>query len=288
VILNDASADELRILRGFQATHPDTFRVECVSRESIGRSASRGLRRASTPYVGILDVDDLRVDDSYERQLAMLDMHRDADFTYGDFVTVPFQGVREGHRVSTPEYDAVEFSRSCVASPTQVFRSGLVARIGGFDEQFMSGGDYEFQIRAALDCSFVRTAGLLLYYTKETDSSSASSSRLQPLERTAIELRYGLYDKTIALGGLAFVEEARAKYRLDRVLMEGEWHPIESFVPEYRALLASREPGLRLLDRRLVNWRRRCAMERRVDHVVPKSMRQSASLALRRIRARLR
>ena len=60
------------------------------------------------------------------------------------------QGDTEGTRIETPEFDRVEFTRSCLASPTQLFRRSMVERTGGFDEQFRSGGDYEFQIRAAL------------------------------------------------------------------------------------------------------------------------------------------
>lgn len=284
LVMNDPDEAERRIVAKYSLGWPGVFRVEEVTRESIGASINRGLLEARTPYVAFLDVDDVRVPDSLARQMAVLDSNPGVDFTYGDFMIGPAQGITEGKRVATPEFDRNEFTRSCVASPTQMLRRSLVERVGGLDEQLRSGGDYEFQIRAALNCRFARTPGLMVYYTKYPESRSASSSYLQPLERTVIELRYGLYDKTMSLNGYPFIEEARSSYRLNEILVGGQWHSIEEFVAGFEALLASRAEGLRQLDQRHAQWRRRQVLGNWLRPVVPARVRRYSRAAMRRVR----
>ena len=254
IVMNDPDDVELAILAPYCRRYPGSFEVIEVPRESIGASVNRGLAAASTPYCAFLDVDDVRVPDSFTRQMAVLDGAADADFTYGDFMIVNKPGLTEGSRVETIEFDHREFTRGCHASPTQLFRRSLIDRAGGLDEQLRSGGDFEFQVRAALNCRFVKTPGLMVYKTNW--AGSASSGHIQPLERTVVELRYGLYDKTIALNGLGYVEQAR-RYRLHEVLLGGVWHDICEFVPEYRGMLEARVYALGKLERRLVWWKRR-------------------------------
>lgn len=284
LIMNDPDEAERRIAAKYSLRYPGVFCVEEVARESIGVSINRGLFEARTPYVAFIDVDDVRVPDSLARQMAVLDSNPRVDFTYGDFMIVPAQGIWEGERVTAPEFDRNEFTRSCFASPSQMFRRRLLERVGGIDEQLRSGGDYDFQIRAALSCTFARTPGLMVYYTKFPESRSASSSYLQPLERTMIELRYGLYDKTMSLKGYPFVEEARSFYRLNEILLGGEWHSIEEFAAGYEALLASRAEGLRQLDQRHAQWRRRQVLGNWLRPLVPARAWRYSRAAMRRVK----
>ena len=284
LVMNDPDEAERRIVADYCLSYPGVFCVKEVPRESIGASINRGLLEARTPYVAFLDVDDVRVPDSLARQMAVLDSSPEVDYTYGDVMVVPAQGITEGRRVVAPEFDRYEFTRSCVTSPSQLFRRSLLNRVGGFDEQLRSGGDFDFQIRAALSSRFVRTPGVMVYYTKYPESESASSSHLQPLERTMIELRYGLYDKTVSLHGFPFIEEARSSYRLKEILLGGEWRSIEEFVVGYEALLASRAGGLRRLEQRHAQWRRRHALGNWLRPVVPARLRRYGRSAIRRIR----
>lgn len=284
LVMNDPGEVERTIVAEYSHRYPGVFHVAEVPRESIGASMNRALLEARTPYVAFLDVDDVRVPDSLARQMEVLDSNPDTDFTYGDFITVSSQGLTEGELVTTPEFEPNEFARSCLASPSQMFRRSLVERIGGFDEQLRSGGDYEFQIRAALNCRFVKTHGVMVYYTRYPESRSASSSNLQPLERTAVELRYGLYDKTMSLNGYPFIEEARSSYRLGEVLLARTWHPIEEFVPDYAAMLTSRAKGLEQLARSYARWKRRQSLRVYAHFFVPVRVRRYGHAALRRAR----
>lgn len=231
LIMNVPDAKEKQIANSYQQKFPELFTIiEVDQRETIGASINRGFRQVKTPYCSYLDVDDIRVSDSYLRQIDTLENNPNVDFTYGDFMIVPDMGVTSGVYITAIEFDPIEFTRGCYASPTQLFRTSLLDKILGFDEQLTSGGDFDFQVRAALNCKFKKTPGLMCYYTKSPKNNSASSGIKQPLERTVIELRYGAYDKTMALKGFPYIELAR-KYRLDSILIAGDWQPIQTAVP---------------------------------------------------------
>ncbi len=253
LVMNVPDRIERQIAQEYQERYPSLFKIiEAGHRETIGASLNRGLALADTPYVGLLDVDDIRVSDSYDRQMITLDENPDVDYTYGGFVVVRKQGENEGRYVSTLEFDPIEFTRGCYTSPTQLFRTNLLEKVGGFDEQLKSGADFDFQVRATFNCKLKKTPGILCYYTKYANSNSTSSSILQPIERTVIELRYGQYDKTVLLNGYPYVRRA-TKYRLDKLLINGQWQPIERYVPHYRQMMAQREPARLAFEK---NYRR--------------------------------
>lgn len=254
LVMNAPNAEERKIAFSYYEQYPNLLRIiEVANRESIGASLNRGFTLVNTPYCSFLDVDDTRTTDSYIKQIKTLENHPDADFTYGDFICVSEQGSNKGSYISTIDFCANEFTQGCHASPTQLFRSSLIKNIGGFDEQYKSGGDFEFQIRAAHNCKFKKTEGPLCYYSKLPISISASSTILQPIERTAIELRYGLYDKTMELKGYPYVHAAR-RYRLDYVLIHGKWQPLEKYVPKYRKMLSKREPFRKAFEKEYRKW----------------------------------
>ena len=252
LVMNVPEEEELRIAQGYSGRYPHLFQIIKVDfRETIGASLNRGFSRATTPYTSYLDVDDIRVGDSYDRQIAVLEHNPDVDFTYGDYIAVKSQGDTRGDYNFRPEFDPVEFTCHCHASPTQCWRTELLQKIGGWDEQFRSAGDFEFNIRAALNCKFKKTPGLLLYYTRYAGSGSASSIAWGPIEYTAIELRYGNYDVILRhKNWYRFVLQAR-RYRLEQILINGDWQPIERYVPNYWQIMAEREPIRRAFE---VKW----------------------------------
>jgi len=250
LVLNDPSPRALEIAEQYRARHPAQIEILNVPRESIGASTNRGYRAARGNYLTYADVDDLRADNCYERQAAALDEDAGCDFAYGDFVIVSQYGAREGHLIRAREFDPVEFTRGSFVGANHFFRRELLARAGYWDEQFRSGGDFDFQVRATHHCKFKRIEGApLFYYTRVVNSGSASSNTLQPTEATVILLRYAVYDKIALLNLFQYVPRAR-RYSLDQVLCAGTWYPIEQFVPGYRQMLAQRDTARQSFETR--------------------------------------
>ena len=251
LIMNAPEPEEAEVAHAYEGRYPALFRlVEVEHRETIGASFNRGFALANTPYISLLDVDDVRVSDSYDRQMATLDANPDADFTYGDFMAINPDGSERGY-FSQPEFYRIEFIRYCYASPTQLFRKSMLNKVGGWDEQFRTAGDFEFQARAAMSCKFKKTAGLILYYTYQSFNGSSSKSRLSLVESAAIQLRYGGYDRIATYRYHPYVADAR-HYRLDQMLSDGKWLPIQRYLPGYRQMMGEREAARKAFERAFV------------------------------------
>jgi hypothetical protein len=138
-------------------------------------------------------------------------------------------GVEKGNIRHTPTYDANSFSRSFPQGGAfWVFRRNLIDQIGGFDEQFRVGPDMEYSHRIAVNrLPMARAPGCLGYFTNEGKGlSTSASSRLAAIERTAIQLRYALYDKI----NLEYYQLAQ-EFHADEFMMEGKWLPLEKVWP---------------------------------------------------------
>jgi GT2 family glycosyltransferase len=250
-ILELKNLDEMRII--FVQNQPDEFEREMVDnfarkhkdlfhlirmdiRESIGASTNRGFALADTPYITYQDVDDIRLPESYNIQMLTLENHPEADLTYGDVIVVQAQGRREGKYLIKPDFNQFSFIQKPWTGGTQLFRKSVLEKVGGWDEQFLSGGDFEFQARTALSCDFIKTPGLMLYYTRFQGSGSASSGSLQGIEKALIELRFGNYDRVDP----QYIKYLR-KYRANEILIRGEWHPISAYAWHYPEFMLERK-----------------------------------------------
>lgn len=236
LILNDATQKEVEIACSFQKCHPNLFQVHFTERETIGTSINRGLRVAKTAYLAYADVDDRRPADAYERQLATLEQNPDAQFTYGDFIVVKEPNQRFGRYIKTPEFDPLEFTRSSCVGPGHFFRRELLERAGYYDEQLRSGADFDFQIRAAFNCRFQKTPGVVAYYLLDSRLPSASKTPWQKIDFCVICLRYGIYD-VMNYDYAAYT----TLFSISQILNEKEWVSLRDLVPNYEAIIQKRQ-----------------------------------------------
>jgi len=241
LILNAPTSGEMEIAQRHRELFPDNIEIVAVDRESIGASTNRGFRLATSPYVAYADVDDLKTPECFESLLDTLERNPSVGFTYGDFMIVSRQGATAGRLVCNREFNAAEFTRGSFVGPGHLFRRELLDNCGFWDEQLRSGGDFDFQIRAALHTTFKRTPTLCTYYTRAPVSTSASSGDLQGIEALVLALRYGIYDKVhFYLHHLPDV----AGYRICECLSEGRWDPVSRWVPNYDTWMSERRDAL--------------------------------------------
>jgi hypothetical protein len=186
------------------------------------------------------NVDDRRVIDSLERQLKTLEANPEVWLCYGDYLTVNDYGKEAGYLRTTPNYNPKHFRQAFAQGGAfWLFRSNLSTVIGFFDEQFAVGADMEISFRMAMkNLSMERCAGLLGYFTDTSEGlSTRGGARNSEIERTAIQLRYGVYDKV----NRALVEEA-TNYQLDLVKQANSWIPLQTYLPEILSYRSSRRP----------------------------------------------
>jgi hypothetical protein len=177
------------------------------------------ITEASAPYVCIWNIDDQRTPYSLEKQWKKLEAEPQTTVaTYGYFViTNTFLG-KSGKFIDHSLYSKEEYERSMLLGPFFMFRKSVCEDIGYFDEQLRSGSDYDFAIRLAKHGDIKMVTSIDGYFLDEGRGLSTGGNQLQPIERTVVELRYGLHDKV----DHRFVEKAK-EYKLQERLRFGKW-----------------------------------------------------------------
>lgn len=237
LVHNEPTAKELELVSGFERSHPGRLRhviVETV--EPWGTSMNRGIRASSGEYVCIGNVDDVRADDSVEREMRALDEHPAALVTYGDYVRIGAVGATDGRLEVMPEFDQESFVRYYSCGPFPMWRRAAHATVGVFDEQLRSGADFDLMARMALAGPMVHVGGSLGFYLDVGEGLSTRGD-LSYVERTVIAMRYGDFD----IIDTRYLPRAR-RYAVRRLMQEGVWHDVAEFVPGYAERMRQRRP----------------------------------------------
>jgi glycosyltransferase involved in cell wall biosynthesis len=235
LVHNQPTDAELGIVQDFQTRYPGLITHIIVPLEKLAVSTNRAIRAAAGEYVCIWNVDDLRTPNSVEMMTKVLDDHPETGFTYGDFIIVYQWQEKVGKYYKVPEFKKEEFVRNMFLGPFYMWRKTLCEKIGYWDEQFKSAGDFDYAVRLAIESKGKKTEGLLGYYLDEGLGLSTAKIAWPRIERVMIELRYGIYRK------LDFWYLFRVKgYRLSSLLQDGQWVPIDKAAPGYKQFEDSR------------------------------------------------
>ncbi|MDH5507370.1 MAG: glycosyltransferase [Anaerolineae bacterium] len=229
-IHNEPSEAELALVAEFKAKNPGKLNHLIVNPvEPLGASWNRGWMAAKGKYLAVANLDDRRTPNSLEAQYKALEGSTDGVLAYGDFIRVPEYGMERGQYIHTPKFSKKTFSRAFpMAGAFFMWRKDLAEKVGYFDEQLKVGIDTDFIIRTALnDQKMCRTDTLLGYFLFARKGLSTRENSLgSTIDRTAIQLRYGIYDRVRP----EYSDQAKA-YDLDHVLQFGEWQPVVKYLP---------------------------------------------------------
>jgi glycosyltransferase involved in cell wall biosynthesis len=120
--------------------------VKLIRQANAGLSAARnaGLRRATTPYLIVLDADDRLAANALRLLRAPLDGNQRLGFTYG---TARFFGAWEG-ALEFPPFDPYKLLYRHIVGSTALMRRELFDDVGGFDPSFTAYEDWEFWVHA--------------------------------------------------------------------------------------------------------------------------------------------
>jgi GT2 family glycosyltransferase len=241
LILNDPTSFEKQISKDFHLRVPNQVEIICTKkRESLGSSWNRGWKVARAPYLTMWNVDDRRVIDSLQRQVIAMDLNPEWFLCYGDYVKVSGYGLEEGITRHSPAYNERNFRRSFAQGGAfWLFRKEIHKHIGYFDEQFSVGSDMELSFRLATKgLEMGKCEGLLGYFTDAAQGlSTRDSSKLSKIERTVIQLRYGVFDKV----DRDFLKQTKG-YRLDAIQQADTWVPLQTYLPNIDRLTQRQKP----------------------------------------------
>lgn len=229
LVHNDATEEELDILSRFIKPTMQVVHI-LVAREGLYASWNRAVMAASGQYLAVWNVDDIRTPDSLLAQQFALEQSN-ADMCYGDFYGTRTYGAFAEKLYRYDEYKMARkeaFKRHIIGC-FPMWRKTVHRHIGYFDEQFRLVSDYEFQLRLIRRFTMVKAKPVLGYYLENAGHKLSSNRRIQLRERTAVELRYHMYDR-IMLHVLPFV----SVYRINSVLNFGRFTNLSVFVPVRR------------------------------------------------------
>jgi glycosyltransferase involved in cell wall biosynthesis len=147
-------------------------------RPSTVRNA--GMSRATGDYVAFLDSDDLWAPRKLERQIETLRGHTDCRWSYTAFLQVDGDGnplPEEAHRSWTPHegdiFEQVVTGRAQIRTPSVLAARELITQAGDFDEELLSGEDYDLWLRFALHSQVAIVDEPLVYVRRHPHSHTS-------------------------------------------------------------------------------------------------------------------
>ena len=219
---NNPSDREMEMIEKYQENNDNLLHIKVEGVDPIGISMNRCIEYATGDYLCIWNVDDLRTPDSIEVMAKALDDNPDVDFVYGNYHVVPSFGSKEGHIVD--EAGKEEWLKiGMILGPFFMFRKSAIEKAGVFDEQLVSGADYDLALRLAFNGKGMHIPNILGYYLNEGMGASTRPDSKQPLERTVIELRYG-----IRILEPRLVPQTRS-YDVENIIVDGKKTPAMSY-----------------------------------------------------------
>lgn len=232
--MNAPSDLELQILRNFQKSYPDRLKVLCSEEvANISTSMNRSILNSDADTLAIWNVDDLRTDHSLENQYHTIRNHEGPAFTLDSFEIVNKFGQKSGRVVKHVNLTKDELLSGMYLGPFFMFSKELLEVVGYFDEQLYSGADFDFAIRLARAVDPVYPTGVAGYYLDEGMGASTRPNSLQTLERTVIELRYGIFHKIDE----KFVYPA-SRYVIPCILNSGQFVPLSALFRDYNKFIS--------------------------------------------------
>ncbi len=191
IVVDDASTDETPTVC---QSWPEIHYVQMA--RNIGQAAARniGIREATTEYIAFLDDDDLRLPNSFELQIQLLEETPEAALAYGPIylknaeteeITKEYY---PSHLMSGDVFEKLLIG-NFFYTPSVVVRRSMLQEVGGFDDRFLTVEDWDLWIRLAEKYSVVAVEKPVAIYRQANPSSGQASSRAEEMSRVALRMQ---------------------------------------------------------------------------------------------------
>lgn len=229
---NEPDEEEINWVKEFSKKYPNKIKHIIINKvDPIGVSMNRCIKEATGEFLTIWNVDDLRTENSIELQVNTI-LKNNVDIAIGDYIIVRKFGNKKGKLINIKKYTEKDYLRSMIFGPFFMFKKSLCQKAGYFDEQLKSGADFDFAIRLAFQGKVGKIQNILGYYLNEGKGASTRPDSKQAIERTVIELRYGIFEK-IDLSFIPYIIE----YSIPNIYFFGETFLVKDFIPNYEKII---------------------------------------------------
>ena len=195
VVDSGSPQNEWAIGREFQQHYSNIIYLRTAKREGVYAAWNRGIKSARGKYVTNANTDDRHKRNAFECMAAVLEARPDIALVYANvYVTTTENETFEKHaRMGVqrlPEFNLAKLIQRCFIGPQPMWRMGVHAKYGHFDESFEVAGDWEFWLRLAVTEKFLHLDEFLGLYLKSPKSAGHRSQQLTKLEARRIQQRY--------------------------------------------------------------------------------------------------
>lgn len=189
IVVDDASSDETASV--CQKLREIKY-VRLDSNRGVAGARNEGLRAGTSEYVGFLDDDDLRLPNSIDAQVNLLDAHPDAGMIYGRALYGDEQCLPKGgsYPDECPQGDIFwELMQwNFVPCLTVIFRRTCLERVGLLDESATGVDDWDLWVRISELYPVLSTEQTVAIWRQPTPTSEQFSFRAERMHRRAHRL----------------------------------------------------------------------------------------------------
>ena len=189
VVVDDASSDETASVC---QTLRDIKYVRLDSNRGVAGARNEGLAASTGEYIGFLDDDDLRLPNSIDAQVRLLDAHPDAGMVYGRAAYGDEQCQPKGGSYPDvcPQGDIFwELMQwNFVPCLTVIFRRACLERVGLLDESGTGVDDWDLWVRISELYPVLATEETVAIWRQPTPTSEQFSFRADRMHRRAHRL----------------------------------------------------------------------------------------------------
>lgn len=178
VVVDDASTDETRSVCG---TLPRVNYVRVERNQRVAGARNVGLLASRGEYVTFLDDDDLRLPDSLDEQVKLLEAHPPAGLIYGQAIWGDQQGepTNQMYPRACPQGDVfwTLLCQNFIPCGSAVFRRSCLNRVGLLDDSLSGLDDWDIWIRIAELYPIIALEKPVMIWRRSTPVSGQGTSQ---------------------------------------------------------------------------------------------------------------
>jgi hypothetical protein len=189
IVVDDASQDQTREVCQEWA---DVHYIRARRRLGLGGARNVGLIAGTSPYITFLDDDDVRLADSLDAQVELLEAQPRAGMIYGRAMYGDDECRPKGswYPEQCPRGDVFwQLLRwNFIPCPTVVFRRACLSRVGLLEEEAPGVEDWDLWVRIAELYTVLATEQAVAIWRQPTPASGQFTSRAEKLHRESRRL----------------------------------------------------------------------------------------------------
>jgi len=222
--LNKPSKLELKKFTHFSKSLERVNLTVSESLKSMSSSWNSCILNSDSEYICLWNVDDKRSKNSLRIMSEALDRNNNVDIVYGHYYRT-----RKYKNIYGKLVDASKSTHllkvGMILGPFFMFRRRLIEKAGYFDEQLYSGADYDFAMRILSHGKAMYLKKNLGYFLDEGLGASTRPNSKQAIERTVVELRYG-----IRVLDTSLIKSAKAEYDIQNIIVNNQKFLSKKFI----------------------------------------------------------